>query len=260
MLTTWQILDVGLLAALSAVLLLWDDELLKRVPYLAQRDLRASLDAAVQAFRREGTVTPAQRRALQVWTAGVAVALGVILLPLDRWLGIVAGGGLGLVAVLLPTAFRGSVPERRAQAVDDAVLSFLVHVRLKIDEGLVPALESYARGYDNVLAEEIDELVQIFNTGADIDELFAGLARKYDNPYLRDFAASLRELREQSEPAELVAAFLRQSIKEMRADRLQRIEQRIILSVSVGVLCLLPGLFLVLLEPGIFIFLQNFGG
>lgn len=171
----------------------------------------------------------------------------------------VVGGGLGLVALLLPTAFRGNVPERRADEVDAVMLSFLVHVRLKIDEGLVPALEAYARGYDNVLADELDALLQTFNTGADLDELFAELARKYDNRYLRDFASSLRELREQSDPEQLLAAFLRQSIKEMRAERMRQIEQRIIRSVSVGVLCLLPGLFLVLLTPGIFIFMENFG-
>lgn len=258
-LTTWQVLDIGLVAAVSAALLLWERGTFQRVPYLKQRDLQQAIAASVRAFRGDGTVTPEQRRMLQVWVAGIAVALGVILLPLNRWLGIVGGGGLGLIAVLLPTAFRGSVPERRAQAVDDAILSFLVHVRLKIDEGLVPALESYARGYDNALSGEIGELVKTFNTGADLDALFADLAGKYDNPHLRDFAASLRELREQRDPERLVAAFLRQSIKEMRARRLQRIEQRIVLSVSAGVLCLLPGLFLVLLEPGIFIFLQNFG-
>ena len=116
--TALQTLSLGILAVVSAAILLWAEE--RPVSRLTRRDPAYALEQRLQAIRRTGTLPVRARSLIQLWVLALAAAMGTLLLPVDGLLSLLVAGGCVVGAAVLPLLYRGDVPIWRAQAVDVA--------------------------------------------------------------------------------------------------------------------------------------------
>ena len=215
---------------------------------------------ALGAARRRSDITPLQKRLLQIFglLAGIPVAL--ILLFFTRWEYAVALGVLiSFFGFLWPlVVWKGQVTRKLANAVYADVPDLVSFLRLNVGEGrsLKEVLDAYVADSNdkNLLAAELHHILRLAEGGANMFDQFEQTAARFPFNDLLQCAIALRQVEEAEEP-QVVLKSLYELIRAVRiAERKKEIKARVLASIVVGVLFLMPALFGLILTPALVTF------
>lgn len=254
-----------LMAGLSLVLLLLPGPVLavtvrESIIAIIGDEMLLEAQQAMTAARRRSDITPIQKRLLQLFglLAGLPVAL--LLLFFVSWEYAAAMGGLiAVFGFLWPLAYwKGQVTRRLAEAVYRDVPDLVSFLRLNVGEGrsLKEVLDAYVADSreDNLLAGEIHHVLKLAEGGANLFDQFEQTAARFPFNDLLQCAIALRQVEEAEEP-QVVLQSLYELIRAVRiAARKKEIKARVLSSIVLGVVFLMPALFALILTPAVITF------
>lgn len=167
------------------------------------------------------------------------------------------------IGFFLPDLLLYNAGVKRQQRIQMALPDALDMLTVCVEAGLGfdAALAQVARNTSGPLAAEFARALQEMQIGKSRADALRGAAERSNVPELRAFVSALVQA---SELGVAVAAVLREQAKEMRIKRRQRAEeqaQKIPVKILFPlVLCLFPGMFVVIIGPGIIRIATNFFG
>ena len=218
---------------------------------------------ALEAARKRTDITPLQKRVLQGIgvVAGVPVILILLFFVDTWWKAVIPGLLVALLGMLWPSvAWKGQVSRKVAQGVYRDVPDLVSFLRLNVGEGrsLKEVLDAYVADSrpDAVLAGEIRHVLALAEGGANLFDQFEQAAARFPDNSLLQVAVALRQVEEADDP-QAVLQSLYELIRAVRiAERKKEIKARVMFSIVVGVLFLMPALFALILVPAVVTFAQ----
>lgn len=218
---------------------------------------------ALEAARKRTDITLLQKRMLQAigGLAGLPVSL-VLLFFVDAWWKAVTPGLLvALLGVLWPVVvWKGQVVRGLAYGVYRDVPDLVSFLRLNVGEGrsLKEVLDAYVADSrpEAVLAGEIRHVLALAEGGGNLFDQFERAAARFPDNSLLQVAVALRQVEEAHEP-QVVLQSLYELIRAVRiAERRKEIKARVMFSIVIGVMFLIPALFALILVPAVVSFSQ----
>jgi len=228
-------------------------------------DLLGQAQQAALAARARSDISPVQKQLLQLFggLAGIPVALALLFFV--PWPGAVTLGGLiSAVGLLWPVSvWKGRVTRRLANSVYQDVPDLVSFLRLNVGEGrsLKEVLDAYVADSraDNLLAGELRQVLRMAEGGANLFDQFERSAGRFPFADLLQCAIALRQVEEAEEP-QVVLQSLYELIRAVRiAQRKKEIKARVLMSIVLGVLLLMPALFALILVPALITFNNLWG-
>jgi tight adherence protein C len=172
---------------------------------------------------------------------GVALAVGLL----------VVGAILGF---FLPNLLLKGLVDTRSEQIQRDLPNALDLLTISVESGLSfdAALSQVARNTEGPLAEEFTRVLQEMQIGLGRTAAIRAMGERSAVPDLQSFASAMVQADEFGIP---IAEVLRVQSKEMRVKRRQRAEERA-MKLPVKILfplifCVMPGIFIVILGPGI---------
>lgn len=221
---------------------------------------------AMQAARSKTDITIPQKRLLQAFGMLIGIPVAVMLLFVTTPLYALSAGGLITVLGLLypQVIWKGVVRKEVAQGVWNDVPDLVSFLRLNVGEGLgvKEVLDAYVADSppEAVLAQELRQVLSLSEGGANLfDQLELTAARFEDNSLLQ-VAVALRQVEEADDPQGVLKS-LYELIRSVRvAERKKQIKGRVMTSIVLGVVFLLPSLMALVLVPAMVTFSKQMGG
>lgn len=221
---------------------------------------------AMLAARSKTDITIPQKRLLQTFGMLIGIPVAIMLLFVTTPLYALSAGGLITVLGLLypQVIWKGVVRKEVAQGVWNDVPDLVSFLRLNVGEGLgvKEVLDAYVADSppDAVLAQELRQVLSLSEGGANLfDQLELTAARFEDNSLLQ-VAVALRQVEEADDPQGVLKS-LYELIRSVRvAERKKQIKGRVMTSIVLGVVFLLPSLMALVLVPAIVTFSKQMGG
>ncbi len=218
----------------------------------ALREARQAMEAA----RRRTDISPVQKRILQIIgvMAGVPISLTLLFFVGEWWHALVPGILFSLLGLLWPAVvWKGQVTRRLATGVYRDVPDLISFLRLNVGEGrsLKEVLDAYVADSrpDAILAGELRQVLGLAEGGANLFDQFEQSAALFPDNALLQVAIALRQVEEADDP-QVVLQSLYDLIRAVRiAERKKEIKGRVLTSIAVGVLFLMPALFSLILVP-----------
>jgi hypothetical protein len=222
-------------------------------------------ELAMASARQRSDVTPLQKQLLQIFgiLAGVPIVL-ILLFFVDWRYALSLGSLVSLVGGLWPAAvWKGGVTKRLANAVYRDVPDLVSFLRLNVGEGrsLKEVIDAYVADSrsDNLLAGEIRQVLRLAEGGANLFDQFERTAARFPFNDLLQCAIALRQVEEAEEP-QVVLQSLYELIRAVRiAERKKEIKARVLFSIVLGVVFLMPALFALILVPALVTFNNLWG-
>jgi len=222
-------------------------------------------ELAMRAARKRSDITPLQKRLIQFFgiSAGVPVVL-VLLFFVDWRYALSLGALVSIVGVLWPAAiWKAGITKRLANAVYRDVPDLVSFLRLNVGEGrsLKEVLDAYVADSrsENLLAGEISHVLRMAEGGANLFDQLEQTATRFPYNDLLQCAIALRQVEEAAEP-QVVLQSLYELIRSVRiAERKKEIKARVLLSIVLGVVFLMPALFSLILVPALVTFNNLWG-
>lgn len=221
---------------------------------------------AMEAAHRRSDVSPTQKKLLQILGAamGVPVTLTLFFFVTTWWHAVVPGLLIATVGVLWPLSiWKGQVSRQVANGVYRDVPDLVSFLRLNVGEGrsLKEVLDAYVSDSrpDAVLAGELRRVLALAEGGANLFDQFEQAAARLPDNALLQVAIALRQVEEANDP-QVVLQSLYELIRAVRiAERKKEIKARVLFSIAIGVMFLMPALFGLILTPALVTFSDLWG-
>lgn len=221
---------------------------------------------AMQAAMNKTDITIPQKRMLQMVGLLAGLPAAVLLLFLTKPLYALTGGGLvSALGLLYPlSAWKGTVRQAIADGVWRDVPDLVSFLRLNVGEGkgVKEILDAYVTDSppDAMLARELRYVLSLAEGGANLFDQFELSANRFQDDSLLQVAVSLRQVEEADDPQSVLKS-LYELIRSVRvAERKKQIKGRVMTSIIIGVVFLLPSLMALILVPAIVSFGSLLGG
>lgn len=216
---------------------------------------------AMEAARRRTDISPVQKKVLQLLglLAGIPATLILMFLVVEWWHAAAVGALISILGMIWPLAvWKGQVTRRLALGVYRDVPDLVSFLRLNIGEGrsLKEVLDAYVSDSrpDAILAAELRHVMALAEGGANLFDQFERAAARFPDNALLQVAIALRQVEEADEP-QVVLKSLYELIRAVRiAERKKEIKARVLTSIAIGVLFLMPALFSLILVPAVVTF------
>lgn len=201
---------------------------------------------------------------------GAGIALGLFLLPFQREVALLAGGGVAVAGLLWARSLSGS--REKEEAAED-VLPLVAHLRQTLGRGetIPDALHAFARDVqppgvhagtgDRALARRVEGCLAAVEMGVDVHQAFAAWVAR-DDRRLQALADLLREVKRSRDPQSTLDRLARKIVADIRQEMRFQVKRQALASIMATVIGLFPPLMLALLEPAAYRMAQSvlFGG
>lgn len=220
---------------------------------------------AMRAARSKTDITIPQKRLLQAFGVLIGIPVAVMLLFVTTPLYALSAGGLiAVLGLLYPQAtWKGVVRKEVAQGVWNDVPDLVSFLRLNVGEGLgvKEVLDAYVADSppDAMLANELRQVLSLSEGGANLFDQLELTASRFEDNSLLQVAVALRQVEEADDPQGVLKS-LYELIRSVRvAERKKQIKGRVMTSIVLGVVFLLPSLMALVLVPAMVTFSKQMG-